>query len=181
MWRAYKNPPARFGQRRSLTARFRRRCSTATMRKRQPPTFCTGAAGRRPCADPARHLASWRRDEGVHRRAAPRRQGAARVAVACPRHLDARRDADELLHEALGHKKLKELRRQRNRLAGHGGVDFSIARTPGDVAAAIETFLKLEASGWKGKRGTALVQDGGDATFIRRATSALAPAASARS
>lgn len=88
--------------------------------------------------------------------------------------LDARRDADELLHEALGHKKLKELRRQRNRLADHGGVDFSIARTPGDVAAAIETFLKLEASGWKGKRGTALAQDEGDAAFIRRATSALA-------
>jgi CelD/BcsL family acetyltransferase involved in cellulose biosynthesis len=88
--------------------------------------------------------------------------------------LDARRDADELLHEALGHKKLKELRRQRNRLADHGAVDFSIARTPGEVAAATETFLKLEASGWKGKRGTALVQDDGDAAFIRRATSALA-------
>jgi hypothetical protein len=88
--------------------------------------------------------------------------------------LDARRDADELLHEALGHKKLKELRRQRNRLADHGCVDVDIARAPGDVTAAIETFLKLEASGWKGKRGTALVQDEGDAAFIRRATSALA-------
>jgi CelD/BcsL family acetyltransferase involved in cellulose biosynthesis len=88
--------------------------------------------------------------------------------------LDARRDADVLLHEALGHKKLKELRRQRNRLADHGSVDFDIARTPGEVAAAIETFLKLEASGWKGKRGTALVQDDGDAASIRRATSALA-------
>jgi CelD/BcsL family acetyltransferase involved in cellulose biosynthesis len=88
--------------------------------------------------------------------------------------LDARRDGDELLHEALGHKKLKELRRQRNRLADHGRVDVDIARTPGDVTAAVETFLKLEASGWKGKRGTALVQDKGDAAFIRRATSALA-------
>ena len=88
--------------------------------------------------------------------------------------LDARRDGDELLHEALGHKKLKELRRQRNRLADHGSVHFDVARTPGDVAAALETFLKLEASGWKGKRGTALVQDQGDAGFIRRATSALA-------
>ena len=88
--------------------------------------------------------------------------------------LDATRDADELLHEALGPKKLKELRRQRNRLAEHGGVDVHIARTPGEVAAAIEIFLKLEASGWKGKRGTALVQDDGDAAFIRRATTALA-------
>jgi CelD/BcsL family acetyltransferase involved in cellulose biosynthesis len=88
--------------------------------------------------------------------------------------LDATRDAGELLHEALGPKKLKELRRQRNRLAEHGSVDVDIARTPGEVAAAIETFLQLEASGWKGKRGTALVQDDGDAAFIRRATPALA-------
>jgi hypothetical protein len=51
---------------------------------------------------------------------------------------------------------------------------ISTSRAPGDVAAALETFLKLEASGWKGKRGTALVQDQGDAGFIRRATSALA-------
>ena len=73
-----------------------------------------------------------------------------------------------------GPKKLKELRRQRNRLAEHGEVHFDIARTPDEVAAAIETFLKLEASGWKAKRGTALVQHDGDAAFIRRATPALA-------
>ena len=88
--------------------------------------------------------------------------------------LDATLDADELLREALGPKKLKELRRQRNRLAEAGAVHFETARTPGDVAAAIEIFLNLEASGWKAKRGTALVQHDGDAAFIRRATSALA-------
>jgi CelD/BcsL family acetyltransferase involved in cellulose biosynthesis len=88
--------------------------------------------------------------------------------------LDATVDADELLREALGQKKLKELRRQRNRLGDLGDVHFDIARTPGDVATAIETFLALEASGWKARRGTALVQDDGDATFARRATAALA-------
>jgi CelD/BcsL family acetyltransferase involved in cellulose biosynthesis len=88
--------------------------------------------------------------------------------------LDATRDADELLHDALGAKKLKELRRQRNRLAGHGAIGFEVARTPEDVAAAVENFLKLEASGWKARRGTALVQDSGDARFIRRAATALA-------
>ena len=88
--------------------------------------------------------------------------------------LDATGDADDLLREALGAKKLKELRRQRNRLAEHGTVSFDVARTPADVAAAIEPFLVLEASGWKGQRGTALSQDDGDAAFIRRATSALA-------
>ena len=88
--------------------------------------------------------------------------------------LDARRDAGELLAEALGAKKLKELRRQRHRLAGHGTVRFEIARTQADVAAALETFLALEAGGWKGTRGTALLQHEGDAAFIRRATAALA-------
>jgi CelD/BcsL family acetyltransferase involved in cellulose biosynthesis len=88
--------------------------------------------------------------------------------------LDARRDADALLHDALGPKKLKELRRQRHRLAEHGAVAFDVARTPQAVACALETFLTLEASGWKGKRGTALAQHHGDASFIRRAAPALA-------
>jgi CelD/BcsL family acetyltransferase involved in cellulose biosynthesis len=88
--------------------------------------------------------------------------------------LDATRDADELLREALGPKKLKELRRQRNRLAGHGAIRFDVARRRDEVAAAIETFLALEASGWKARRGTALMQDDGDAAFVRRATVALA-------
>jgi CelD/BcsL family acetyltransferase involved in cellulose biosynthesis len=88
--------------------------------------------------------------------------------------LDATRDADEMLREALGAKKLKELRRQRNRLAEHGAVNFDVARTPAEMTTAIETFLMLEASGWKGQRGTALSQDDGDAAFVRRATSALA-------
>jgi hypothetical protein len=39
---------------------------------------------------------------------------------------------------------------------------------------AIETFLALEASGWKGERGTALLKVEGDAAFIRCATKALA-------
>jgi CelD/BcsL family acetyltransferase involved in cellulose biosynthesis len=65
--------------------------------------------------------------------------------------LDATRSADELLLDALGAKKLKELRRLRHRLAEHGAVRFEAARTPDEVARALE-----------------------DATFIRRATAALA-------
>ncbi|WP_172182660.1 GNAT family N-acetyltransferase [Bradyrhizobium aeschynomenes] len=88
--------------------------------------------------------------------------------------LDATGDGETMLHDALGTKKLKELRRQRHRLAEHGEVRIEVARAPGDVAAALETFLRLEASGWKGRRGTALIQHDGDATFIRRAVPALA-------
>jgi hypothetical protein len=88
--------------------------------------------------------------------------------------LDATRDADELLRDALGAKKLKELRRQRNRLAEHGAIRFDVARSPEEIAPAVEIFLALEASGWKARRGTALIQDEGDAGFVRRATVALA-------
>ena len=88
--------------------------------------------------------------------------------------LDATRDADVLLNDALSTRKLKELRRQRHRLAEHGAVRFEVARSPQEVATALESFLTLEASGWKGARGTALASVAGDAAFIRRALPALA-------
>lgn len=88
--------------------------------------------------------------------------------------LDATGDAEALLRDALGAKKLKELRRQRHRLSEVGALNFTVARTVDEVARAIETFLALEAGGWKGKRGTALVQHDGDAAFIRRAARELA-------
>ena len=91
--------------------------------------------------------------------------------------LDATQDGDKLLREALGTRKLKELRRQRHRLAEHGPVVFDVARKPDEIGPALETFLQLEASGWKGKRGTALMQDAGDSIFIRRAVAALAETA----
>lgn len=87
--------------------------------------------------------------------------------------LDATRDSEELLRDALGTKKLKELRRQRHRLAEYGAVRFEVARSREEVAATLEIFLKLEAGGWKGRCGTALIQDDGDASFIRRAVPAL--------
>jgi CelD/BcsL family acetyltransferase involved in cellulose biosynthesis len=88
--------------------------------------------------------------------------------------LDATRDADELLREALGAKKLKELRRQHNRLAELGPVTVSVAKTPAEIVSATESLLALEASGWKADRGTALRQHAGDAAFFRRATVAMA-------
>lgn len=83
--------------------------------------------------------------------------------------LDATRDAETVLREALDAKKLKELRRQRNRLADHGEVVFAAATAPNEAARALEIFLALEAGGWKGRRGTALASNASDAAFIRRA------------
>jgi len=88
--------------------------------------------------------------------------------------LDARADAATLLREALGPKKLKELRRQRNRLADAGSVEFRMARAPEEISSALDTFLELESKGWKGERGTALAQHDGDHRFIREAALGLA-------
>jgi CelD/BcsL family acetyltransferase involved in cellulose biosynthesis len=88
--------------------------------------------------------------------------------------LDATGDAEVLLRDALGAKKLKEVRRQRNRLGEVGTLSFTVARTPDEVARAIEIFLALEAGGWKGRRGTALAQHDGDVAFIRDAPRKLA-------
>lgn len=88
--------------------------------------------------------------------------------------LDCTGDADATLREALGAKKLKELRRQRHRLEDAGALCVSLAREPKEVAAALQKFLVLEASGWKGARGTAMIQHPGDVAFIRAAAAALA-------
>jgi tRNA(Arg) A34 adenosine deaminase TadA len=87
--------------------------------------------------------------------------------------LDASGDAEAYLRGGLGAKKLKELRRLANRMADEGAVQFAEAREPGAIAAALERFLKLEASGWKGRRGTGLGQDAADARFIRAAAAGL--------
>jgi CelD/BcsL family acetyltransferase involved in cellulose biosynthesis len=155
-------------------------------------TLCTPLLDREMTDEAASSLMSQARDAGAHAlilrdvaldgavtrtftRVLERRGMRPRLlqshARAC---LDATRDADELLRDALGPKKLKELRRQRHRLAEHGEVSFEMARTPDDVARALEIFLILEASGWKAERGTALTQDDGDASFIRRAAVGLA-------
>lgn len=87
--------------------------------------------------------------------------------------LDAN-ETDGVIRKALSAKKLKELRRQRNRLEDTGAVTFDIASTPDRIGPALEAFLALEAKSWKGQRGTALVQHQGDAAFIRQVAPALA-------
>ncbi|MFA6267062.1 MAG: GNAT family N-acetyltransferase [Pseudolabrys sp.] len=82
--------------------------------------------------------------------------------------LDAAQDCDEAVR-ALGAKKIKELRRQRNRLADNGEVVFRMAAPGAEAEASIEAFLALEAAGWKGAKGTALASKSGDATFLKAA------------
>lgn len=83
-------------------------------------------------------------------------------------------DVDDYFRAGMGPKRLKELRRQRHRLADDGTVAFTIAATPGTIAPALDRFLDLEARGWKGQLGTGLAQAVGDAAFIRAAATELA-------
>jgi CelD/BcsL family acetyltransferase involved in cellulose biosynthesis len=89
--------------------------------------------------------------------------------------LDATTDCEAALQDALGSKKLKELRRQRNRLADDGEVRFSVSVSPQQTEAALANFMKLEVKGWKGKRGTALAAQEGLSRFIREAARKLGP------
>lgn len=71
-------------------------------------------------------------------------------------------------------KKLKELRRQKRRLAERGVLTSTVASVPREAGAAAEQFLALEANGWKGRRGTALSLDPGTAAFVRALSASLA-------
>ncbi|GKQ49667.1 GNAT family N-acetyltransferase [Bradyrhizobium sp. Ce-3] len=62
----------------------------------------------------------------------------------------------------------KKLRQDWNRLSATGRVEIVNGRTPAETRAAFETFLALEAASWKGKQGTALLCNAGDARFARQ-------------
>lgn len=53
-------------------------------------------------------------------------------------------------------KRRRDLDRQLRKLGEAGGVSHVTASSPTEVAVAFETFLAVEASGWKGRRGTAV-------------------------
>ena len=77
-------------------------------------------------------------------------------------------------------KKLKELRRQLRRLEDAGRVSFRMAKEPGPLADFIGDFLRLEASGWKGRAGTAAGHDPEIRSFMETAVSGLGGEAKAR-
>jgi hypothetical protein len=82
-------------------------------------------------------------------------------------------DADELWTRGAGKKALKDLRRRQRRLAEHGALEFSLVASPREVRDALEQFLTLEASGWKGKSGALLAHPALSA-FSRGATRLMA-------
>ncbi|CAN0562777.1 unnamed protein product, partial [Laminaria digitata] len=73
----------------------------------------------------------------------------------------------------------KKLRQTWNKLAGEGELAIENVRDPAQIGAAFEAFLTLEAAGWKGKGGTALLNNSKDTAFARRLVADLAAQAQA--
>ena len=78
-------------------------------------------------------------------------------------------DGKSYLEKALSSSSRKKLRQHRRRLAEKGALTTVVATEPDDVRRALEDFMQMEASGWKGQQGTALLCDAGNAAFMRKA------------
>jgi CelD/BcsL family acetyltransferase involved in cellulose biosynthesis len=104
--------------------------------------------------------------------------GSGRRHAAFGRHqramLDPGAQRQGYVERAVSAGKRKELRRQRRRLEDIAPVTFTTATGAQDIDAALKDFLVLEASGWKGLAGTAIVGDPRVKSFVQGAVAALA-------
>lgn len=101
---------------------------------------------------------------------------ATRLGRPCPIVHRARRAAlasdlepEAYLSARVRPKKRKELRRLAKRLSDRGAVAFSTLADASEISRWCDTFLTLEASGWKGSQGSAFANLPETATFFRDA------------
>jgi hypothetical protein len=91
--------------------------------------------------------------------------------------LDVTDPGQTTLRKLIGKKSASSIRASRRKLGELGTVRHEVAQDGQTVSKALETFLHLEASGWKGRAGTALLNAGaGHAAFVREAVTQLAVA-----
>lgn len=103
------------------------------------------------------------------------------AARRCSRHIVARHhrpmlesnlDADTYLRQAVSGSRRSKLRQLRAKL-GRKGALRRVVHEGGAVPGATEQFLTLEARGWKGRRGSAIVVNPARAAFVRGMLGAL--------
>lgn len=82
-------------------------------------------------------------------------------------------DADDFV-ASLSSNFRKNLRKQNRRLDKLTGVEYDFIESENADNACLEDFLALEASGWKGEKGTAIASSKRDTEFYRDLTSRLA-------
>lgn len=88
--------------------------------------------------------------------------------------LESTLDGEEYLKQSLRAHHYREFRRIKRRLADKGVLEHRVARGEDDIRKGVEAFLTLEASGWKGRQGTAMAIDRYRAAFAREAVHRLA-------
>jgi CelD/BcsL family acetyltransferase involved in cellulose biosynthesis len=88
-------------------------------------------------------------------------------------------DGKGYLEKALSSSTRKKLRQHRRKLSEKGALTSSITTEPEAVRKAVEEFLAMEASGWKGRQGTAIASNEAEAAFMRGAMATLAEHGSA--
>ena len=88
--------------------------------------------------------------------------------------LESLLDGQTYLQHAISPEHFRELRRQWRKLDRLGALSYNVARQPADIRLRMEEFLLLEASGWKGRGRTAMINDRYRAAFAREAITNLA-------
>ncbi len=84
------------------------------------------------------------------------------------------RDLESYLAEALPPRKRREIERLGRRLAEQGRLEYAELGPDEDPRPWIEAFLELEASGWKGRDGTAIALSPAQRRFFEEGAAALA-------
>jgi hypothetical protein len=88
--------------------------------------------------------------------------------------LESTLDGEAYLKTSLRAHHHREFRRLKRRLGDLGKLEHVVARGPDEIRHAIESFLTLEAAGWKGRERTAMAIDRYRAAFAREAVHRLA-------
>jgi hypothetical protein len=94
--------------------------------------------------------------------------------------LESQLDGPAYLQSTLSKSHLREMRRQAKLLSAQGTLSYNVARQPEEIRLRMEEFLALEASGWKGRKRSAMVNDRLRAAFAREAITNLAEADAVR-
>jgi CelD/BcsL family acetyltransferase involved in cellulose biosynthesis len=169
--RGYAHLPVRFVQNWRHHHNFLGTPLVAAGRESAFWTALLGALDAAPWASGFFHLNKIVEDGPVHRGL---REAAARLGRPCDivqrserAMLASALSPDEYYQQAVRKKKRKELKRLSARLAELGIVAFERLGADGDADGWCAQFLALEASGWKGRQGSALAQDPATDAFFR--------------
>jgi CelD/BcsL family acetyltransferase involved in cellulose biosynthesis len=87
---------------------------------------------------------------------------------------------DDYLQRSIAPKNRKELSRKRRRMEEAGFLTREAVTAPSAIGAALADFFALEASGWKGRAGTAAMMRADIRDFIEKAVTGLSAHGQAR-